>query len=77
MSLGVAANSVGAKSAGRISQEAGVVAQLASVGVALVVSQNAAGQATHSIRAGTVFIGMMESLRQHLSKLQTIMRISM
>ena len=77
MSFRVTATLVHAQNAGLIGHEAGAGAQNAFGGAALVVSQNAAGQATHSIRAGTVFLGMMESLRQHLSKLQTIMRISM
>ena len=67
MSFRVTATLVHAQDAGLIGHEAGAGAQNAFGGAALVVSQNAAGQATHSISAGTVLCPMTRSFARFVS----------
>ena len=67
MSLGGTAAMVYAEYAGLIGHEAGAGAQNAFGGAALVVSQNTAGQATHSISAGTVLCPMTRRFARFVS----------
>ena len=67
MSFRGTAAMVHAEYAGLIGHEAGAGAQNAFGGAALVVSQNAAGQATHSISAGAVLCPMTRSFARFVS----------